>query len=267
MGWLIRLLGMIVAIGVFTGIVAGSWGVAAWVAPLLGLGDNVNIKMLLMVVISVAAIGLLVAIVKNAPEAIEARKDTQAFRGQARASRAEAKASSKREFTRSRLRGHLDEALETYMETNEKTEFLRLLREQLANVPKWNAKDCLLDTAQEVFELRRSAEIALKAGVPQNITTEIAAKAQTVAEVLGGRTNRLTAVAAQNFESQALHQALQRETDKLHQLLDAIRQAREGLAVLTLRDERDRDFEKLHDDLRKIGMVARELGEESEIAL
>src|SRR5207249_5545640 len=92
----------------------------------------------------------------------------------------------------------------------------------------------LVDAAEELFKLEESAPSAHAAGVPEATTSALVQEARSAAEAVWRCAERVEAVAAQEFMSERVEQALQREAEKLERLIQATRQAREGLAELTL---------------------------------
>jgi hypothetical protein len=109
-----------------------------------------------------------------------------------------------------------------------------LLRRLDLALPNWPVSATLLEVARELLELEHNVAIARDAGVPAAVTDRLADEAQAAGEALWRRADRLCAVGAYRIETPSLLEALEQEAEQLGQLRAAIREARTGLAELTL---------------------------------
>jgi hypothetical protein len=109
-----------------------------------------------------------------------------------------------------------------------------LLRRLELALPDWPVTATLIEVARELLELERNVATARGAGVPDAVSDRLADEAQTAGEALWRRADRLCAVGTYRIETPSLMEALEREDDQLVQLRAAIREARTGLAELTL---------------------------------
>lgn len=129
-------------------------------------------------------------------------------------------------------------------------------------LPEWPVASTLVSVARELLELERGVAIARSAGAPEAVTSRLMAEAQAVAGPLWQLADRIHAASAYRVESPRLQQGLEREEQKLSQLLPAIRDARTGLAELTLSGFGERDeFRRAEGRFRALAATARELQE------
>lgn len=118
-------------------------------------------------------------------------------------------------------------------------------------LPALPVSDAVIDASTELLRLQRDIELAGSVGVPAGIAERLLEEAGLATDALQRRTERLIAVAAMTSASgnpadadanpDALRDDLETETSRPAHLADAIRQARDGLAELTLAEEVGRD--------------------------
>src|SRR5690349_11585441 len=104
-----------------------------------------------------------------------------------------------------------------------------------------------------------SAHVARDAGVPEEITYDLAEEADGAAAALAGAAGRIVAVAAEHVPPGTIKQELKRESMTIHQLLDTACSARAGLAALTMSGGSAPDMDEARVRLQAMGRVAREL--------
>lgn len=149
--------------------------------------------------------------------------------------------------------------LRHYERAGRHDELLRFLDQTL---PEWPVASTLVQVARELLELERGVAIARAAGAPEAVTSRLTREAQAVAEPLWRLADRITAAAAYRVDSPRLRQELEQENEKLARLLPAIRDARAGLAELTLSGFGGRDeFRRAEGRFRALAATARELQE------
>lgn len=129
--------------------------------------------------------------------------------------------------------GRLGQALRRYERGGSHDQLLQVLDQTL---PEWPVASMLIQVARELLELERSVTLARAAGAPDAVTSRLTQEAQAVAAPLWRLADRIAAAAAQRVDSSRLQEELAREEAKLARLLPAIREARTGLAELTLTD-------------------------------
>lgn len=110
-------------------------------------------------------------------------------------------------------------------------ELLRLLDRRM---PPWPVGASLIEVAREIVELERNVTTARTSAVPEAVTSRLAAESRTAADALWSLADRVVTAAAYGIESDRLTDHLERENAKLVELRTAIREARTGLAELTL---------------------------------
>lgn len=144
-----------------------------------------------------------------------------------------------------------------YEQAGRHDELIRFLDQTL---PEWPVASTLVRVARELLELERGVAIARSAGAPEAVTGRLMAEAQAVAGPLWRLADRIRAASAYRVDSPRLQQELEREEQKLAQLLPAIRDARTGLAELTLSGFGGRDdFRRAEGRFRALAATAREL--------
>ncbi len=110
-------------------------------------------------------------------------------------------------------------------------ELLRLLDRRM---PPWPVGASLIEVAREIVELERNVTTARTSAVPEAVTSRLAAESRTAADALWSLADRVVTASAYGIESDRLTDHLERENAKLVELRGAIREARTGLAELTL---------------------------------
>ena len=110
-------------------------------------------------------------------------------------------------------------------------ELLRLLDRRM---PPWPVGASLIEVAREIVELERNVATARTGTVPDAVTSRLAAESRTAAGALWTLADRVATAAAYGIESDRISDHLERENAKLVELRTAIREARTGLAELTL---------------------------------
>jgi len=158
--------------------------------------------------------------------------------------------------------GRLGQTLRRYEQTGQHHRLLQVLDQTL---PEWPVASTLVQVARELLELERSVALARDAGAPEAVTSRLTQEAQAVSGPLWRLADRLAAAAAQRMDSPRLREELAREEGKLARLLPAIREARTGLAELTLADFGGSDvdgrdaFRRAEGRFRALAATAREL--------
>lgn len=158
--------------------------------------------------------------------------------------------------------GRLGQALHRYEQAGRHDRLLQVLDQTL---PEWPVASTLVQVARELLELEQSVALARAAGAPDAVTSRLTQEAQAVAEPLWRLADRIAAAAAQQVDSPRLQEELAREDQKLARLLPAIREARTGLAELTLADFGSADvggrdaFRRAEGRFQALAATAREL--------
>lgn len=160
---------------------------------------------------------------------------------------------------RARREGRLRDALRLYAEASERQAIVDILQSAL---PDWPIRGLLIVAANELIALQAAAAAAESAGVPDSITTWMSEETQNAGEALWHTADRIAAVGAQQVDYETLVPELAREEDEIERLTQTIREARTGLAQLTLAGSRDAEIEVAERRLRALGETSRELLEE-----
>ena len=100
--------------------------------------------------------------------------------------------------------------------------------------PDWPAVATLADVAAELGALQRNLAVARASGIPQAMTVRLDREVRAATMALAARADRLAATAAFGIDSPLLREGLAREDRELRRMVPAIREARAGLAELTL---------------------------------
>ncbi|HEY7033505.1 MAG TPA: hypothetical protein VH482_19365 [Thermomicrobiales bacterium] len=100
--------------------------------------------------------------------------------------------------------------------------------------PDWPAVTALADVAAELGALQRNLAVARASGIPQAVTERLDREVRAATLALAARADRLAATAAFGVDSPLLREGLAREERELRRMVPAIREARAGLAELTL---------------------------------
>ncbi len=136
----------------------------------------------------------------------------------------------------------------------------RLLRYLERAMPEWPVSSSLIEVARELVALEQRAHAARTSGVPEPVTSRLAAEAERIAEPLWNLAERVAAAAAFGASSPALRDELAGEDATLVRLLAAMREARAGLGELTLSGAGGRDeLRRAEGRFRALAETAREL--------
>jgi hypothetical protein len=100
--------------------------------------------------------------------------------------------------------------------------------------PDWPAVATLADVAAELGALQRNLAVARASGIPQPVTERLDRELKAATMAMAARADRLAATAAFGIDSPLLREGLAREDRELGRMVPAIREARAGLAELTL---------------------------------
>lgn len=147
--------------------------------------------------------------------------------------------------------------LHAYHQAGRNDELLRFLERTM---PEWPVASSLIEVARELLALERRVASARDAGVLEPVTSRLTQEAERIAGPLWELADRVAAAAAIGVASPVLHEELTREDDKLLRLLSAIREARAGLAELTLSGTGERDeLRRAEGRFRALAETSREL--------
>jgi hypothetical protein len=118
----------------------------------------------------------------------------------------------------------------------------------------------LNDVAIELGALQRNLAVARVSGIPQAVTERLGREVQAATMALAARADRLAATAAFGIDSPLLRDGLDREDRELRRMIPAIREARAGLAELTLAGADGADAcRRAENQFRTLAAVTREL--------
>jgi uncharacterized membrane protein YkvA (DUF1232 family) len=136
---------------------------------------------------------------------------------------------------------------------------LRLLDRRM---PPWPVGASLIAVAREIVELERNVATARTSSVPEAVTSRLAAESRTAAGALWDLADRVVTAASYGIETDRMTDHLDRENTKLIELRAAIRDARTGLAELTLSGGgRSTDVDRAERRFRALAATAAELQE------
>lgn len=137
-----------------------------------------------------------------------------------------------------------------------------LLRRLDGALPDWPVAATLVEVTREVLELEQNVATARASGIPEAVTSRLTQEAAVATSALWARADRIVAAAAYRIDTPRLQQELDREDEQLVQLRHAIREARAGLAELTLGGSAERDaFRRAERRFAALAATARELQE------
>lgn len=142
----------------------------------------------------------------------------------------ERKAQRTRQVRRVIQDGRLSEAIQLCREMRDH----ELAIEAVSRLPDKAIRQSLIDTGQELVAFERSLAIAQRAGVDETIISMADDRAQATASIFWGRAQRIALTYDHQLDSPRIKEGLRREADRMTRLTEAIREAREGLAELTL---------------------------------
>jgi uncharacterized membrane protein YkvA (DUF1232 family) len=135
-----------------------------------------------------------------------------------------------------------------------------LLRTLDRRLPPWPIGTALIDVARELVELDRNLAAARVRGVPEAVTTRLAGESARAAGALWDLADRLVVTASFGVEMDGLQARLANEQDRLVELRGAMREARTGLAELTLAGAVGRDsLDRAERRFRALARTADEL--------
>jgi uncharacterized membrane protein YkvA (DUF1232 family) len=142
-------------------------------------------------------------------------------------------------------------------------ELLRLLDRRM---PPWPVGASLIEVAREIVELERNVATARTSSVPEAVTSRLAAESRTAAGALWDLADRVVTAASYGIETERMTDHLDCENAKLLELRAAIREARTGLAELTLSGGgRSGDVDRAERRFRALAATAEELQEMDKI--
>lgn len=148
------------------------------------------------------------------------------------------------------------ERLQAYHQAGQDDELLRFLERTM---PEWPVASSLIEVARELVALERQVGMARDTGVPEPVTTRLAQEAERIAGPLWDLADRVAA-AAFEVASPALREELAHEDEKLVRLLVAMRDARAGLAELSLAGTGGRnELRRAEGRFRALAETAREI--------
>jgi hypothetical protein len=151
----------------------------------------------------------------------------------------------------------LRDRLATMQQASDWPGLLRLLDRTM---PEWIVAGSLIETARELSALETGIERARANGVTEEVTGRLTAQSAAVSADLWSLADRIAA--ADQIGSAAPREALERHDEALARLHAGIREAREGLAELSLTDVGGADgLRRAEGRFRSLAATARELHE------
>jgi hypothetical protein len=135
-----------------------------------------------------------------------------------------------------------------------------LLRALDRRLPEWPIGTTVLEVARELLELEDNVATARLRGVPEAVTDRLTGEARLAADALWDLADRLVAAASFGLSSDRLADRLAAEETRLGELREAIREARTGLAELTLAGATGRDdLDRAERRFRALARTAEEI--------
>lgn len=150
--------------------------------------------------------------------------------------------------------GHFGEALLLYAQAGQGAQVLERMRNTL---PNWPIRGALLSATGELLDLGQRA-LDPRNGIPQAVRDRLTHYLESAGTVVWTMANHVAAAATLTSAPPA---ALQGESEKLDQLLQAVRDARSSLADLTLSGSGDQ-LQSVEQDFRRLSDVAKSLAAE-----
>lgn len=151
----------------------------------------------------------------------------------------------------------LIQTLRRQEQSGQHAKLLSLLDETL---PTWPVSASLIEATRALLALTRNIAAAEDAGVPEAVTSRLTAESRQTAGALWNLADRVTTAAAFQTDSSRLQTDLEHEEKKLIRLLAALREARDGLAELTLAGTGGRDeLRRAEGRFQALAETAREL--------
>ena len=133
-----------------------------------------------------------------------------------------------------------------------------LLRYLDRTLPKWPVAASLIEAAREIAILHEDVARARRNGVSEEVTGRLEVQARAVADDLWSLAERIAA--ADRLGSPRLREELAAQDDALVRLFGAMREAREGLAELSLSDIAEwEDLRRAEGQFGALAATAREL--------
>jgi hypothetical protein len=127
----------------------------------------------------------------------------------------------------------------------------------LQTLPDWPIRPLLTETAQQLFALKFAAQRAQEEGVPASFLGRIQANIEGAADGTWQIASKLDAVARQGIDYALIEPKLQLEAQKLHQLMQSLRQSQEGIALLTLSDAHHNALQSAETDLHALSQAVK----------
>ncbi|NTU80103.1 MAG: hypothetical protein HGA45_11970 [Chloroflexales bacterium] len=128
----------------------------------------------------------------------------------------------------------------------------RQLQLTLAKLPPWPISQHIQHTAQELTDLKRSIYRAQAEGVPAPMVERYLQNMGQAAESVWQLASKVDAVALQQVPYALVAPRLQQEEQQLQQLQQALKDSREGIALLILSGTRSEVLGEVEDDLRAL---------------
>jgi hypothetical protein len=129
------------------------------------------------------------------------------------------------------------------------------LQEVLAN---WPIKETINEATSELLALQRSRAIALGAGVAQGRVDMLTEDSENLLNTIWVITNRVVAVRRQGVNSPRIQRALSLEEQRIRDLTQVVHEAREALAVCTVKGWEGQEIEEAHKKLSALLTALRE---------
>jgi hypothetical protein len=126
------------------------------------------------------------------------------------------------------------------------------LQHTLAKLPPWPVSQHIQQTAQELTELKRSIYRAQAEGVPAPMIDRYLQNLGQAAETVWQLASKVDAVGLQRIPYELVAPRLQQEELTLQQLRQALKDSREGIALLILSGTRSEVLREVEDDLRAL---------------
>ena len=127
-------------------------------------------------------------------------------------------------------------------------------------LPPWPIGSVLIDAARELLELDRNLAAARHRGVPEPVTARLIGESRLAATSLWDLADRLAVTASFGISTEGIETRLQQEQERVQKLGVAIREARAGLAELTLAGAASRNnLDRAERRFRALARTAEEL--------
>jgi hypothetical protein len=158
--------------------------------------------------------------------------------------------------------GRVSEAMRLYKAVNclNEDNVKPALQQVLAN---WPIQNAIYEATSELLALQRNSSTALVAGVPQNHISLLTEESENALNTIWIITDRVVAVKRQNVDSPRIQRALNLQEQRIRNLTEAAREARENLAEWTLYGWEGQDIENAQKKLSDLVTASRELMNDS----